>query len=117
MTAKEAFRLADSIMRYYDLYLEYDFQPRYFDGKRDFLTELQMIPDNIIGACYRYHLADGAMRKCQWYAGRIMEMYNEKIYDRDMLARGWHVQRPDGYGVVAGKTVLKRIPMPTVRMT
>lgn len=87
MTAKEAFRLADSILRY-DNGREYTTSYS-FDFDRDIMAEMATIPDRFIGAAYRritLHLC-APIRYCR--PGRILMMYKDKLEDRDYLARGW----------------------------
>ena len=120
MTAKEAFRLADSIMRYRDTYTEdylIDCAPALFDAGRDYRTEAEAIPEWIIGTVFKYHMGYGNWSPLRGYEGRIMRMYKDKLHDRDLLARGWHVGRSHGYGIVAGKIVSKRVPLVSIRMT
>ena len=122
ITAKEAFHLADSIMRYeccrYD---GEDYLPDGFDSSRDVIAEMQTIPDAMVGAAYKWFLKAETI---DWYKfshrndpNRIMKIYNEKLRDRDFLARGSHIQYPNGYGTVAGRMVVKRIPIDKIRMT
>ncbi len=122
VTAKEAFRLADSIMRYECC--RYDgegYLPDKFDYDRGVIAEVDTVPDAILGAAYKWQLKIDTNSEYELLQrgrpSRIIEIYNEKLKDRDYRARGSYIQYPDGYGVVGGRMVLKRISVDKIRMT
>ena len=95
MNAKEAFRLADSILRYERADKYGDYAPAKFDDKRNIITEMRTISNEIMGAAYKAHTIDwNSSRFCP--SGRIMKMYKKKHKPRWKLVLMEDIKRYPG---------------------